>query len=160
MLRSGLGICGLAAISLLIAQAPDSQEIRFSSVPYFPRTGVAIKTETRLVDVGVVVRDDRGRAIGGLTKDDFQVADNGKRHPITAFSTQMFVAARSNAATPEPGDAPKTATPQAPSKPRFLGLVFDDLTMPVGDLTYVKNAAKKFVETGLAETDRVAVFTT
>lgn len=36
--------------------------------------------------VPVVVRDVHGQAVGNLTKDDFQVFDNGKPETITGFT--------------------------------------------------------------------------
>jgi len=155
-----LGFCAVAAAAAaLIAQNTEQQEIRISAAPYVPRSGFALKTEIRLVDVGVVVRDDRGHAVAGLTKDDFQVLDNGKRHEITAFSTQTFVAAGTPAAiAPKPADG-QPAPPPAPVKPRFVALVFDDMSMPPGDLFHAKAAAKSFVKSGLAANDVAAVFT-
>lgn len=151
---------GVAAV-ILLGQSPEPREIRFSSAPYSPRTGFAIKTEARLVDVGVVVRDDRGHAVGGLAKDDFQVSDNGKRHEITAFSVQTFFPAGNVAAVSSSPETPASPPPPAtPAKPRFVALVFDDVSMAVGELFYAKSAAKKFLSSGLAANDRVAVFNT
>jgi Ca-activated chloride channel family protein len=45
-------------------------------------------SRVNLVPVSVVVRDDKGRAIGNLTKDDFQLTDNGKPQLITKFSIE------------------------------------------------------------------------
>jgi len=166
MLAAGLGMRGTAAAAaILIAHALtgqgfDPQEIRLSSAPYLPRGGFALKAETRLVDVGVVVRDDRGHAIAGLTKDDFQVSDDGKRHAITAFSIETFVASGAAPALPLAGGAAPSAAASLRSKPRFVALFFDDLSMPPDDLYHSKTAGKSFLKSGLAASDRVAVLTT
>ncbi|HLH30087.1 MAG TPA: VWA domain-containing protein [Terriglobia bacterium] len=44
-----------------------------------------IRVNTRLVEVGVVVRDKNG-PIAGLTKDDFTLLDNGKPQRVEVFS--------------------------------------------------------------------------
>jgi VWFA-related protein len=60
--------------------------------------------------VPVVVRDAQGRSVGGLTKDDFQVFDNGKPQTIAGFSIvhrdTESAAANSPASAPEIGDSP------------------------------------------------------
>src|SRR5208283_1900956 len=45
-------------------------------------------SRVNLVPVSVVVRDDKGRAVGTLTKDDFRVTDNGKPQVVTKFSVE------------------------------------------------------------------------
>jgi len=44
-----------------------------------------IRVATRLVEVGVIVRDKNG-PVAGLTKDDFTVLDQGKPQKISIFS--------------------------------------------------------------------------
>jgi hypothetical protein len=48
---------------------------------YVPPAPYTLRTETRLVEVGVVVRDSRGGAVGGLTRDDFEIEDGGFGSP-------------------------------------------------------------------------------
>ena len=47
-----------------------------------------LRTETRMVQIDVEVRDGQGRPVKGLTKDDFSVSDNGKTRAIQVFSVQ------------------------------------------------------------------------
>jgi Ca-activated chloride channel family protein len=46
----------------------------------------SIKLATELVSLSVAVTDRSGRAITGLTKEDFKVYENGVEQPITFFS--------------------------------------------------------------------------
>ena len=144
----------LALAAVLTAQGIDPKEMRMSAGAYVPKPAYSIRTETRLVDVGVVVRDNGGHAVSGLTKGDFQIHDNGKPREVTAFSVQHFVPA---AAAPAAQSA--TAPAADPGKLRFVGLVFDDLGMPAGDLYHARTAAKRFLKSGMAAGDRVAVLT-
>lgn len=84
-----------------VAQTLSPGEVRLSSRPYV--LGVGLRAESRLVDLEVVVRDKGGRAVLGLTKDEFAVYDSGKSRDIAAFSVDTFS---------EPVDtAPRRASP-------------------------------------------------
>jgi VWFA-related protein len=121
----------------------------------------SLRIETRLVDVGVVVRDPRGRAVPGLKQGDFQVLDDGKERAITSFLVDTVrarpqKAANSSAPTPQPS---ATATGSAPRPPRFVVLFFDDAGTNGGDLTRAQIAARRFVKEALNPGDRVAIMT-
>ncbi len=67
--------------ALLIAQTPA------------PQPAPTIKVTTRLVQINVLVHDRHGNPIGDLTKEDFEVTDEGKVQPITLFSVETLVPA-------------------------------------------------------------------
>lgn len=52
-----------------------------------------IRVATRLVEVGVIVRDKNG-PVADLTKDDFQVLDRGKPQTISIFSAEAAASAQ------------------------------------------------------------------
>jgi VWFA-related protein len=62
-----------------------------------------LRVNTRLVEVGVVVRDKNG-PLTGLTKDDFTIFDNGKPQQVEVFSVST-----SERSTTKPGAAPLPA---------------------------------------------------
>jgi VWFA-related protein len=76
----------LVALALLlaprIALAQDAQN----------RTAPKIRVSTRLVQIGVIVRDKQG-PVDGLSKDEFAVFDRGKRQVISFFSVASSGAA-------------------------------------------------------------------
>jgi Ca-activated chloride channel homolog len=45
-----------------------------------------IRVETALVNLNVVVMDRQGRRVGGLTREDFEVYENGARQKISHFT--------------------------------------------------------------------------
>ena len=109
----------------------------------------------------MVVRDSRNHSVDGLTRDDFIVEDGGKPREITAFTAESAtqpsaaLARTSRPSAPALSPAsPSTSTPPA----RFLGLLFDDLSMGPGDLIPARKAAKQFLTRGVSPGDLVAVF--
>jgi VWFA-related protein len=45
-----------------------------------------IRVETELVDLNVVVKDRQGRRVGGLTREDFELYEDGARQEVTHFT--------------------------------------------------------------------------
>ena len=86
--------------------------------------GPAINVSTRLVQVGVIVRDKNG-PVENLTKDDFVILDRGKRQPIGLFSVEFVKAA---ATAPTLPLAPNTFSdlPQDAARPRSITIVLLD----------------------------------
>jgi VWFA-related protein len=153
-------------VALMAQQGIDPDEIRARSGPYVPPPPPnTLRTDVNLVEVPVVVRDGKRRTIAGLKASDFQVFDLGKKQEITTFSVEAFAPAAAPAPkTPDASPAlPAGAAPVRPAEarhPRFIALCLDNLSTPFADLRYTKTAAEKFVRTGLAPGDRVAVVTT
>jgi VWFA-related protein len=139
--------------------------------PYSP--SAAIRAESRLVQLEVVVRDNHGRAATGLTKDDFAVYDSSKNRDITAFSVELSneavratpISGNSAARTP-PDAAPPLDTQQPKSLAhsavvaRWIAIHFDDVNTSVGDLAHARVASKRFVREVTASGDRIGIFTT
>src|SRR6202035_491481 len=87
-----LGVLPAASPSLVAAQqapaaaAPQQPTSPQAGAP--PRASGDFKISVGIdaVLVPLVVRDGHGRAVGNLTKDDFQVFDRGKPQKISAFN--------------------------------------------------------------------------
>ena len=164
-----LGVCGCALIAA--AQSLSPGEVRLSSRPYEPRP--LLRAVSRLVELEVVVRDARGIAVAGLTKDDFAVFDSGKARDLSAFSVSILnppagsdaakpakAAASYSVATSSSFASQPQASATAPGRGRWIALHFDDINTAVGDLAHAKIASKRFVNEALGNGDRIAVFTT
>jgi VWFA-related protein len=141
------------------AQAPADKgpEIASHDAP------TTFTSKVNLVMVPVVVRDARGKAIGTLKKEDFQLFDKGKPQTIVRFSIEKSdgrtVALEAEAADPEADkNAPKSPAPVQAS--RFTAYVFDDMNTPFGDLARARQAAIRYLNESMNPVDRAAVFTT
>jgi VWFA-related protein len=121
------------------------------------------KVRVNLVLVRVVVRDEHGKVIEDLKKDDFLLFDNRKPQAITTFSveTPKSRAVPAVAAVDHPdGEAiDKSSSPGDLLPQRFVTLLFDDMHLEMNDAVTVRVAAGKIFDS-LASTDRVAVYTT
>ena len=127
---------------------------------YRPPSQHILKVDTRLVEIGVVVRDPRGHSVAGFTKDDFEVTDEGKNRDITAFSVES-AAPLAPSAPPPAGPAAGNPAEMAhdPVSRRYLALVFDDVSMQVNELALAQTAAWRFLKDGLRAGDHIGLFT-
>jgi VWFA-related protein len=113
-----------------------------------------------LVMVPVVVRDGKGKAIGTLKKEDFQLFDRGKPQTIARFAIEKsdgrVVPLEVTATDPGAEKAPEGPPPAS----RFTAYLFDDMHVSFGDLAQARMAATKHLASTLKGADRVAIFTT
>ena len=77
-----LGLAGLACAMCIPTAAQETDGVRDQQTS--PKISVTVNT----VLVPVVVRDGQGNAVGGLTKEDFQILDEGKPRTISGFSAE------------------------------------------------------------------------
>ncbi|HJQ24941.1 MAG TPA: VWA domain-containing protein, partial [Blastocatellia bacterium] len=124
-----------------------------------------VRISTELVQIDVVVTDKQGRVVKGLTKDDFELYENGKKQLVSFFEfvdasqpRAIKEAARNDA--PKPGElAPPPGLGERDVR-RIFAFVVDDLTTRYEDLTYLRQMLTNFVETQMQPTDLVAIVRT
>ena len=136
----------------------DSSEVSTRDTP------PTFRVRVNLVLVRVVVRDNSGKVVTNLKKEDFQLSDNRKPQVISTFSMETPESHKVAPATPpgstsegtESGDsaAAIAALPQ-----RFVAVVFDDTDMLMQDTVWVRSAATRLFAS-LAPTDRVGIYST
>jgi VWFA-related protein len=105
-------------------------------------------TEVTLVLLPVFVADGQGRALRGLSAEDFELYEDGKRAEVVSFRYVDTTSA-------EEQDAIREASAV---RRRFL-LLFDKSFTEPGGLNRAQRAAARFVRTGLAASDLAAVAT-
>jgi VWFA-related protein len=154
---------GCVAVCAFLTAAQQGQivvdEVRVSAHAYTPPQ-LRLTAQTQLVQLEVVVRDARGRAVGGLRRADFGILDEGKPRPIAAFSVETREPASSLAPASAPAVTP-AVVPPAPrpvAPPRSILLFFDDLHGTAGELQRTQLAARRFLESGLGTGARAAVY--
>jgi VWFA-related protein len=118
-MRSRRWIAAVSLFSLVFAMS--AQEL-----PQLRET-----VEVSIVNVDVFVTDKSGRRIHGLTKDDFEIFENGAKQEITNFSEYA------SPAEVEQGIAKKAET--APEQRRIVALFIERVGLP-------KARAKEFVD--------------
>ena len=153
-------LCETYAVTYQQGSGPKEMDATIQT--YWPRRQYTLRADSNLVEVAVVVRDSRGRAIGGLSRDDFEIEDAGRKREITAFSVETVTPAAAAAAPTvvRPSSPNSTAAvPEAKPQLRYVALVFDDFSISNAQQVYVKAAARRFVKEGLAKGDRVGLFT-
>ena len=114
---------------------------------YAQKFGEAV--QVTVVEVPVTVVDKAGNPVRNLTRDDFELTDDGKRIPIEYFDVVDM--ARISAA-----DA-KSSTPAIATR-RFL-LLFDLVNSSPGTIGRARVAAKEFVNVQMGADDLAAVAT-
>jgi len=165
--RFRLLILGSVALLSVVTFASPPQQVQEPPLPAAaPATQTSepefkLRVQKNVVVVRVVVRDSKGRTVGGLRKEDFRITDNKKPQKIGSFSVETSEAAASpahpSAAAPAAKAAPEaTATPVAPVS--YLAFYFDDLYSAQDSLYRAGQAAEKFIA-GLPVSERVAIFT-
>jgi VWFA-related protein len=142
-------LCAVLAASCLLV-APHA--VAAGQAPDEKRSPPVFRGEAVLVAVPVFVTDGSGKAVPGLTAQDFEVLDGGKPVAVVAFQAIDVAAEDALAAG---GEMPVAIQAAAP---RQFVLLFDLVFSPRGSLTRVRQAASHFVRS-LGPRDLVAVAT-
>ena len=165
MSRAGILCLALGIVTLAAQQGFAPDELTSRSGPYVPPPPPnTLRTQVNLVEVPVVVRDGKHRAVASLRQGDFEIFDAGRKQTITAFSVETFTPPV-DASAPKPPAAKSAGRPPAAPvnpehPPRYVVLFLDDLNTPWADLKRIKLAARHFVQNRLAPGDQVAILTT
>ncbi len=148
----------------LLAQNISEDEIRWGSRPYVPQSANAIRVQTTVVQVPVVVRDSHRKAVAGLKKSDFQLFDDGHPVNIDSFAVENFLPqpiqylqAPAVIDASLPPVAPSANPPPPPT--RYVALFFDDFSMRTADVVMTRRAAESFVKANLRPGDKIGIFT-
>jgi VWFA-related protein len=117
---------------------------------------LVFKTGVNYVRVDVVVTDDSGRPVTGLSAKDFQIDEGGRRQEIADFQAM----AASPPPTSEPVAAASDVASNIPLGPqgRLFVLVVDDLHIVESELIPVKRVMSRFIDELGSEDEAAIVF--
>jgi VWFA-related protein len=141
-----LATLALATLALASPRAGAPQQ-----VPAPPVFGAAVD----LVRVDVVVLDEDGRPVTGLSREDFVVEEEGRRQAVESFEPVIVRGDR-----PAIADEPPRLTGarlRAPSEGRCLLFFVDDVHVSPPTMERVRTALRRFLETDVREGDWVTV---
>jgi VWFA-related protein len=124
--------------------------------------------QTEAVELDVVVTDKEGKLVKSLTRDDFELREDGKPQRLTQFHLTERSSAgprgpEASPSGPPPADRPAAAgagAAGATGEGRHVVLLVDDLHIAPGNLQYTKQALARFVDEFAAPEDDVALITT
>jgi VWFA-related protein len=146
----------LAALSggLLAAQQQPAPQ---TPTPPADQPPVTFRVEVNYVEVDAVVTDAQGMPISNLTKNDFEIYEDGKKQDVATFSLINIPIER--AERPLFASAPVEADVQSNDhiEGRIYLLVLDDVHTDLTRTPRVKTAATRFIETNFGTNDLAAV---
>jgi VWFA-related protein len=127
-----------------------------------------VRITTNLVQVDAIVTKD-GKPVKGLTAEDFEIYEDGRKQPITSFAyisnvSGSSIPAKTVAAASQPdkvtADAPPAEPIQQDVARRTIALVVDDLGISAESMGQIKKRLRKFIAEEMQPNDLVAVIRT
>src|SRR5687768_3691493 len=148
-------LSGVVVALLLLTTASGQQQTRQpTSQPQTP----TFKVEVEFVEVDVRVTDSKGNFVRDLTKDDFQILEDGKAQTVAAFSLiDIPVEASSQAVSPSGSVEPDVQSNERRFDGRVYVMIVDDSSTTWDRTARTKNAARRFIEQHLGANDLMAI---
>jgi len=145
------------AIVLLAGVGIAGQGQPQQSVPPVP----TFKAQVEYVEVDAVVTDQQGQLVRNLTKDDFQVFEDGKPQNISTFSVVDIPVERADRPLfAERPIEPDVQSNERPFDGRVYVLILDDLHVDALRSQNVRRSARQFIERNMGTNDLMAVIFT
>jgi VWFA-related protein len=144
-------------MALAAGAAALQSPVIWAQAPQAPPS-VTFQVEVNYVDVDVVVTDEQGNFVPGLTRADFEVLEDGKLQKVDTFVYVEIPVEPDNAFTLAgrnvSGD---TQSNRQPFSGRLYVIVLDDLDVSAMRTAQVKKSAKEFVDKYMGANDIAAV---
>src|SRR6266545_1842613 len=150
-----LSLLATAAVFLaaIPVQSQDKKQTRSSD-----DQDDVIKVTANLVNVDVMVKDKKGKAITDLKPQDFTVSENGVPQKIEFFDSTLT----SGSETGQPATAIVSTQPKPRTLAGFprniIALVLDGQSTGVANLKHVREGVVKFIRERISDSDSVALF--
>lgn len=148
----------LAALAIASTAAAQQQP-----APQAPQPTLTEKLEIRVINVDVTVTDRKGNAIKGLTKDDFEILENGKSKPISNFyevTSPIKSGAGEVKAGETPAPQPVVKAEEIPdNQKRRIIFYIDNLSLNPFNRNRVFKEMKKFIDEAMRPGDEAMIAT-
>src|SRR5499433_3679007 len=119
------------------------------------------KSQVEYVEVDALVTDQQGNFVRTLTKDDFQILEDGKPQTISNFSlVDIPIEQLQRPLFASRPIEPDVQSNERPFDGRMYVMILDDLHTEALRSQRVKQAAKQFIQQNLGANDRMAVIFT
>ena len=139
-----------------VAQSPSIKAQDPQGAP-----SVTFQVDVNYVDVDVVVTDEQGNFVTGLTREDFEVLEDGKPQKVEMFSLVEIPLDQEDrfrfGDRPVPVDVRSNRQPFAG---RLYVIILDDMDVSSMRSAHVKKSAREFVERFVGANDIAAVIHT
>jgi VWFA-related protein len=115
-----------------------------------------IKVTSNLVNLDVIVRDKKGKAITDLKPEDFTISENGVPQKIEFFDSALTSdneAAQPTTSSTEPKPQTPTGLPR-----NIIALVLEGQSTEQSNLKHVREGVVKYIRERISNTDSVALF--
>ncbi len=119
--------------------------------------GATFRTTTRLVEVSVTALDNKGRAVTGLDRNDFEILDGGKRREVAFFRFDAQPAPPADTTPLAPGAYSNRDEPADGRPWNVSALVLDSLNTPPESNAWVHAQLMRFLQ-AMAPQTRVAIY--
>jgi VWFA-related protein len=157
--KRGTNVCFdlLVASAIFLAAIPVQSQDKKQTQRSGDQTDV-IKVTSNLVNLDVIVKDKKGKAVTDLKAEDFTVSENGVPQHIEFFDSTL---------TSENGAGrPATAIVSTQTKPvnptglprNIIALVLDGQSTEVANLKRVREGIEKYIRERISDSDSVALF--
>jgi VWFA-related protein len=164
-------ICKTASLALCVLLCFTAGQYSAQQAPQTPPPAGVIRIDVNLVQVDAVVTDSNGKAVTNLTKDDFELLQDGVPQKLTAFEfvniknrAEILDNLRINIEPPSPvvgvAPPPRRSVLKRDEIRRTIALVIDDLALSFDSVVHVREALKKWVKDEMQEGDLVAIVRT
>ena len=121
------------------------------------QTGPTFPAQVEIITIDAVVLDKDGRPVGGLTRDEFRVFEDGKPREIVSFEPY-----ERGVDVPEEARPPEIASNERGTelRGRAFALLLDDVFTPLQGSAEVRKAAESFLRHSVGPGDEVTIATT
>jgi VWFA-related protein len=119
-----------------------------------PQQTLTESIEVRIANIDVVVRDKAGNPVTGLTKDDFEIFEDGKKQPITNLYEVRRNVDIVTAQPAHPDETPTTPAAPVEQRPRKLILFIDSFSLQASRKAPILAAVEKFIDRQMKPEDQ------